>query len=183
MSARHPAAALANRRRRQAEVLIAAADGRIAYAKPRARRWLRDFFRCKDAPSRLPRALQEWITGESALPGGPPLPFVAATAEARLLVRAAQLGVERSRCLVLERNSSADRVSSAARWGLTQRQAEVLKWLACGKSNAEIAAILGRKPDTVAKHLQSVFDKLGVDNRCGAVALACQERVAETPPS
>lgn len=171
-------ASLATRTRAAAEVLIAADDGRIVYGKPRARRWLRDFFSCKEAPSRLPRALHAWLTAPRATPGGPLVPLAVNAGGERLLVRAAHLGVERSHCLVLELRPAETRANVSARWGLTQRQAEVLKWLVCGKSNGEIAAILGRKPDTVAKHLQGVFDKLGVDNRCGAVAMAWQAQLA-----
>lgn len=164
----------------QSELVIAAADGRISYAKPRARRWLRDFFHCKEPRSRLPRAVHDWLIGPRAGGAENPLrPMLATADEVRLLIRAVPLGVERSHCLVLERRPVAAAPAAAPQWGLTHRQAEVLKWLVCGKSNAEIAALIGRKPNTVAKHLHCVFDKLGVDNRCGAVALAWEARLPD----
>lgn len=55
---------------------------------------------------------------------------------------------------------------------LTQREAEVLLWLARGKSNRDIAEILGISPRTVNKHVEQVFNKLDVDNRASATAHA-----------
>ena len=59
-----------------------------------------------------------------------------------------------------------------ARFPLTAREAEVLAWLARGKSNRDIAAILDLAPRTVNKHLETVFAKLGVENRASAAVLA-----------
>ncbi len=59
-----------------------------------------------------------------------------------------------------------------ARFPLTAREAEVLLWLARGKSNRDIAAILELAPRTVNKHLETVFAKLGVENRASAAVLA-----------
>ena len=55
--------------------------------------------------------------------------------------------------------------------GLTAREGEVLLWLARGKANRDIAAILGLSPRTVNKHLESIYDKLGIENRASAAAL------------
>ncbi len=56
--------------------------------------------------------------------------------------------------------------------GLTKREAEVLHWVAQGKSNGDIAIILESSPRTVAKHIEHVFLKLGVESRTAAVAEA-----------
>jgi len=55
---------------------------------------------------------------------------------------------------------------------LTTREAEVLRWVAAGKSDAQIGAILGISARTVQKHLQNVYDKLGVENRTAAAMRA-----------
>jgi DNA-binding response OmpR family regulator/DNA-binding CsgD family transcriptional regulator len=55
---------------------------------------------------------------------------------------------------------------------LTTREAEVLIWIARGKSNRDISDILGISPRTVNKHLEGIFTKLGVENRASAAALA-----------
>ena len=57
-------------------------------------------------------------------------------------------------------------------YGLTPREREVLGCVAAGKSNAQIAAILGRKPRTVAKHLERICAKLGVESRTAAAMRA-----------
>jgi len=58
------------------------------------------------------------------------------------------------------------RVHSMGR--LTPREAEVMRWVAAGKSDAQIGAILGASPRTVQKHLQRVYEKLGVEGRTAA---------------
>ena len=55
---------------------------------------------------------------------------------------------------------------------LTEREREVLQWLAGGKTDKEIGAILGISPRTVHKHLQRIYEKLGVENRTSAVVRA-----------
>lgn len=54
------------------------------------------------------------------------------------------------------------------RFGLTPREAEVLIWVAQGKTNPEVAGILGIRPYTVRTHLEKVFAKLGVETRHAA---------------
>jgi DNA-binding NarL/FixJ family response regulator len=51
---------------------------------------------------------------------------------------------------------------------LTPRVAEVLLWLAQGKTNGEIAIILGNSEATVKKHVLEIFAKLGVETRTAA---------------
>lgn len=58
--------------------------------------------------------------------------------------------------------------------GLTPREAEVLFWVARGKTNDEIATLLGIGLTTVKKHLESTFAKLGVENRTSAAAMALE---------
>ena len=57
-------------------------------------------------------------------------------------------------------------------WSLTAREAEVLGWMARGKTNAEIAAALFISPLTVRTHLEHIFEKLGVRTRTAAAAYA-----------
>ena len=55
---------------------------------------------------------------------------------------------------------------------LTAREADVLLWISRGKSNRDISEILGISPRTVNKHLEQIFEKLGVENRASAAARA-----------
>jgi DNA-binding CsgD family transcriptional regulator len=59
---------------------------------------------------------------------------------------------------------------------LTPRENEVLRWLAHGKTDAEIAAVLGRSPRTVQKHLEHIYIKLGVETRTAAVMRSMAKR-------
>ncbi len=56
-----------------------------------------------------------------------------------------------------------------ARLGFTPRESEVIHWLIHGKSNDEIAALLHIRADSVSRHLQATYDKMGVDHRVAAV--------------
>ncbi|WP_035608316.1 response regulator transcription factor [Haloferula sp. BvORR071] len=58
--------------------------------------------------------------------------------------------------------------------GLTNREAEVLLWVSQGKSNADVASILGMSEKTVKQHLGSIFTKLGVENRNAAALQAVE---------
>lgn len=55
---------------------------------------------------------------------------------------------------------------------LTARESQVLFWISNGKTNREIAEILGMSPRTVNKHLEQIFPKLGVENRTAAARIA-----------
>lgn len=84
----------------------------------------------------------------------------------------------------LQRASVAPRRNAAVRTeagpealaslGLTPREAEILLWVAQGKTNPEIATILGIGLTTVKKHLEATFAKLGVENRTSAAAMALE---------
>ena len=56
--------------------------------------------------------------------------------------------------------------------GLTQREAEVLFWIARGKGNYEIGVILGAGTRTICKHVEHILNKLHVENRTAAAAIA-----------
>jgi DNA-binding CsgD family transcriptional regulator len=57
---------------------------------------------------------------------------------------------------------------------LTPREAEVLLWISRGKSNHEIAVILGAKTRTICKHVEHVLTKLNVENRTSAAVMALE---------
>lgn len=73
--------------------------------------------------------------------------------------------------LVLRQSDRNEHLLQVA-FGLTAREAEVLYWLTLGKTNRDISAILGLSARTVNKHLEQVFQKMGVDNRTSAAVLA-----------
>jgi DNA-binding NarL/FixJ family response regulator len=69
-----------------------------------------------------------------------------------------------------ERPSEAE--SLRRNLAVTEREADVLVWIAHGKTNREIGQILNMSPRTVNKHLEQIFRKLGVENRTTAAAMA-----------
>ena len=137
--------------------------GRIAWRSPQAALWLHAL---EDpvAPGLLPASL------EAALSPGAAVAVGTATGM-RLSVRnlgAAALG-ETMLLFAIQREGPAARLADAA---LTPRETEVLSWLAKGKTNRDIGDILGTSPRTVNKHLEHIFEKLGVETRAAAAALA-----------
>jgi DNA-binding CsgD family transcriptional regulator len=75
--------------------------------------------------------------------------------------------------LRLAKDTSADMPAEfSSELGLTTREGEVLSWLSKGKTNRDIAQILGLSPRTVDKHLEQIYSKLGVENRTAAAAIA-----------
>lgn len=55
---------------------------------------------------------------------------------------------------------------------ITQREAEVLLWVSYGKSNSDISDVLTISPRTVQKHLEHIYEKIGVETRSSAAAVA-----------
>jgi DNA-binding CsgD family transcriptional regulator len=71
----------------------------------------------------------------------------------------------------------------AQAFGLTAREAEVLYWVAQGKTNRDIGDILGTSPRTVTKHLEHVFEKLGVETRTAAARMAMERLRQDMAPA
>lgn len=77
--------------------------------------------------------------------------------------------------LIVEEQSG----SPAPEDALTAREREVFEWIGQGKTNGEIAAILGRSIHTVKRHVEKILAKLGVENRCSAALLSAGTPVVE----
>ncbi|MFN3468994.1 MAG: response regulator [Novosphingobium sp.] len=71
-----------------------------------------------------------------------------------------------------ELNPKADVSRLQQRLALTDREAEVLLWISYGKSNGMISEVLAISPRTVQKHLERIYEKLGVETRAAAAAVA-----------
>lgn len=101
------------------------------------------------------------------------LPRLLDTANGPLVVRRFD---ERDRndlqMLILEERGSPPGPASLMSLGITAREAEVLYWMAQGKSNPDIATILAANVRTVHKHVEHIFQKLGVETRNAAMLTA-----------
>ena len=71
-----------------------------------------------------------------------------------------------------ELNPHVDAARLQSKLGLTEREAEVLLWISYGKSNADISEVLSISPRTVQKHLERIYEKLGVETRAAGAAMA-----------
>jgi DNA-binding CsgD family transcriptional regulator len=80
-----------------------------------------------------------------------------------------RLGVALDGAKAIPAHVDVNKAAWLAALSLTRREREVLDWLAAGKTNRAIAAILGAKPRTVEKHLERIYEKLGVETRTAAV--------------
>ena len=148
-------------------------------ATPRAQECLGSYFgwpRPPRHPRRLLTALGDWVRHQTAAvaAGRPPLPapFVAIGERARLVIRLVSDGA--LTVLLFEEQGGAVRTEALRCLGLTPREAEVLRWVAQGKTNPEIAIILGRSSRTIQHQLEHVFQKLGVETRTAAATIALQ---------
>lgn len=75
---------------------------------------------------------------------------------------------------MLQEEDSPPGPGALMRLGLTPREAEVLYWIAQGKSNPDIATILAASVRTVHKHVENVFRKLGLETRNAAALTALE---------
>ena len=71
--------------------------------------------------------------------------------------------------LIQKHSQEWDLATLKSSFGLTPREAEILMWISRGKTNKEVGLILDTSPRTVNKHLEHIFEKLGVPTRTAAV--------------
>ena len=96
---------------------------------------------------------------------------------------AARAAVRRARRSAPTRSVAAGAVarpSASLPCGLTEREAEVLRLVAAGQTNKEIAAALYLSDKTVARHLSNIFTKIGVSTRAAATAFAFEHHIVDT---
>jgi len=128
--------------------------------------------------STLPEQLQPWLEDAAA---GSKLLLKLPTSEAQselqntAKVLVTLLGTDSSGAHALRLSEADDaRAEEVLRTqlSLSRREAQVLYWLSNGKTNWEIATILGIKPRTIDKHLEQIYRKLQVQNRTAAARAA-----------
>ncbi len=151
---------------------VAVQNGRVLWITEPAQRLLFKYFPGVHRGTALPDALRHWLArrrpGHSAAEDGVAVPpLIVRHQDDQLCVR---LLPGRSAGEILLRfeeqlGSSPRRLQSL---GLTAREGEVAAWLARGKSNPEIAVIVGLNVRTVEKHLEHIYARLGVENRLAA---------------
>jgi DNA-binding CsgD family transcriptional regulator len=125
----------------------------------------------------LPETIARWMLSqrESLTRCGdapvPVQPLCVESPHGRLTIHYSPADITGMQYLLLQEKPapSAQRLRSL---GLTSRESEVLYWVSQGKRNEEIAIIVGSAVRTVAKHVEHIFAKLGVETRAAAGAVA-----------
>ena len=149
-------------------VLLVDAHQRMAWRSPKAQRWLSLFF-ANDGDS----TCIAWLNS-AGLADADVLTrkLDEATLTAR---RLGSVGLGEVMWLLSLQAAGSQQASRLSAASLTPRETEVLSWIAKGKTNRDVGEILGMSPRTVNKHLEHVFEKLGVETRAAAAALASRE--------
>lgn len=151
--------------------------GKVLWCTPQAAKLLGAALRDFDAENYVvPADIRQWLIQCTAVPTvAAPLSFEleARGSAAKLqLLYVSQVGADEHLLRVMEGSIANDQMVLKSRLMITDRESEVLLWIARGKSNRDIAEILSLSPRTVNKHLEQIYTKLGVENRTSAAALA-----------
>jgi DNA-binding NarL/FixJ family response regulator len=163
-----------------ATLVVRERDGRRVWQTALARRLLAEHFGGDDAGT--PPEVIAWVARESLRrrAGADPVTLTVARGARRISFALHAMPDDSfddaagDEWLVVMRESDDAAIVEAITLALelTAREAEVLYWVVKGKTNRDIGEILGTSPRTVTKHLEHVFEKLGVETRTAAAALA-----------
>jgi len=155
--------------------LVCSAEGSILRSPPASR----DHYRlCLGRNASLKKLPGDWISVFiSRVNGGPPepkefiLPGRAITAHiAPIIGSPGEFSV-----FFVERQLEEDPLTPLVKLGLTYREAEVMHWMIEGKTNPEIATIMGISTLTAKKHVENIRTKFNVSNRTAAVVYAMEQ--------
>lgn len=150
-------------------------SGHLLWATPQVHQLLQDIT-SREEQQALTHHLQDWLQHKPEAGRKLPLNFLAQPLVVEFLAQ-----VDDKELLL--RLSQAPRASASTEklrevFAVTGREADVLLWIAQGKTNREIGQILDMSPRTVNKHLEQIFRKLGVENRTAAAAVALKSLTA-----
>ena len=147
--------------------------GRLMWATPQAQKLLSDALASEGDDVELPDPIPQWLEQARKGKAGSKATVMAALPGNELRLQyMGKLGANEF-LLRLAKDSGAEAPAEfSSELGLTTREGEVLSWLSKGKTNRDIAQILGLSPRTVDKHLEQIYAKLGVENRTAAAAIA-----------
>jgi DNA-binding response OmpR family regulator/DNA-binding CsgD family transcriptional regulator len=148
--------------------------GRIMWATPQAQKLLSVALAGEGDDVVLPQPIPQWLDQARKGKAASKAAVIAALPghDQLRLQYMGKLGANEF-LLRLAKDSGAETPAEfSSELGLTTREGEVLSWLSKGKTNRDIAQILGLSPRTVDKHLEQIYSKLGVENRTAAAAIA-----------
>lgn len=157
----------------QRAALIATGEGMIRWLSPKAARVLARYPATPDTmPTHLPDPLVEWLANWISQGQPADAVFEKRVGTALHLARVTGSPARGEWVVVFETFDDAEQIEAlSAQFHITAREAEVLLWMARGKTNRDIGDILCISPRTVNKHLEHLFVKLHVETRSAATAL------------
>jgi DNA-binding response OmpR family regulator len=150
-------------------------QGKIMWATPQAQKLLSDDLAAEtDDELVLPDAMLHWLEQAQKGKAGSKTPATASfpNNDQLRLQYMGKLGPNEFLLRLAKDSGTGTPAEFSSQLGLTTREGEVLSWLSKGKTNRDIAQILGLSPRTVDKHLEQIYAKLGVENRTAAAAIA-----------
>ena len=159
-----------------ATLVVRSTDGRLVWQTPLARSLLREHFGCEGLFAPVP--VIDWVRREAArVPREPRQAMLSARGGRRLTlelhpVTGDEAGEDEWLIVGSESDDAAAIEALVRDLRLTPREAEVLLWVTRGKTNRDIGDILGASPRTVTKHMEHILEKLGVETRTAAAAVA-----------
>jgi DNA-binding CsgD family transcriptional regulator len=148
--------------------------GKIMWATPQAQKLLSDTLSPDSDDVVLPDPIPQWLDQARKGKAGSKAAIMAALPgnEQLRLQYMGKLGANEFLLRLAKDSGTETPAEFSSELGLTTREGEVLSWLSKGKTNRDIAQILGLSPRTVDKHLEQIYSKLGVENRTAAAAIA-----------
>ncbi len=156
-------------------LLAVSRQGKIMWATPQAQKLLSDNLAAgTDDELVLPDPMLQWLEQAQKGKAGSKATAMASFPddEQLRLQYMGKLGPNEFLLRLAKDTSTNAPAEFSSELGLTTREGEVLSWLSKGKTNRDIAQILGLSPRTVDKHLEQIYAKLGVENRTAAAAIA-----------
>jgi DNA-binding response OmpR family regulator/DNA-binding CsgD family transcriptional regulator len=159
----------------QAVFAITPGNGKIVWQTPLAKALMSTYFDQKDYVDgkATPQSVLRWLdhTNDAEL-----VSFKVIKDNRRLIFSLADHSNDEQWVILLREESDAVQIEMLmTTFHLTKRESEVLYWAIKGKTNRDIGDILGSSYRTVDKHLQHVFEKLGVETRTAAASLAASK--------
>jgi DNA-binding NarL/FixJ family response regulator len=147
-------------------------EGRLMWATPQAQKLLSDSLGGGGDELVLPEPLLLWLDqAQKGKAGAKTVASIPGHPELRLHYMG-NAGANEFLLRLAKESTTALPAEFSSEFRLTTREGEVLSWLSKGKTNRDIAQILGLSPRTVDKHLEQIYAKLGVENRTAAAAIA-----------
>ena len=156
--------------------------GKIMWATPQAQKLLSDTLAADGEDEFvLPDPIPQWLDQARKGKAGSKVAVMATLPgnEQLRLQYMGKLGANEFLLRLAKDSGSETPAEFSTELGLTTREGEVLSWLSKGKTNRDIAQILGLSPRTVDKHLEQIYSKLGVENRTAAAAIAVNAKNRE----